>query len=203
MINFELVEKQLPQYLRYDAKKKLFQELRGFPDNIDSRLYTIRLKKYEPYLLQGDGIKEVLYVELPAIRQKDVDIMILSNSCDINPENPKFLPVNVTYAPIVNLEKYHTMLVDTGVEPKRAEGHVQDVKAQRISNLFYLPKAPSLDESVVFLDRVNSCDIQYFVKKGLDQCRLFTLSDYGFYLFLYKLSIHFTRIYERIERTAL
>ena len=33
--------------------------------------------------------------------------------------------------------------------------------------------------------------------------RIFTLSDYGAYLFLLKLSIHFTRVQDKVERKSI
>ena len=47
---------------------------------------------------------------------------------------------------------------------------------------------------------MNNCDLQSLDVVELTQNRLFTLSDYGFYVFLFKISIHLTRIRENIQR---
>ena len=55
-------------------------------------------------------------------------------------------------------------------------------------------------KGLLVLDRINNCDAQAVDLSELVKTRLFTLSDYGFYLFLYKLSLHLTRIREGIAR---
>lgn len=56
-------------------------------------------------------------------------------------------------------------------------------------------------EAVALLDRVNNCDAQSLNLNELTRTRLFTLGDYGFYLFLLKISIHLTRIREGVARS--
>ena len=58
-------------------------------------------------------------------------------------------------------------------------------------------------ESIVFLDRVNNIPSKFIVRTTVPQKRIFTLSDYGAYLFLLKLSIHFTRIKDNVERKSI
>ena len=67
--------------------------------------------------------------------------------------------------------------------------------------MFYLPKNSALgEEAIALLDRINNCDLQKLNLDELTGTRLFTLSDYGFYMFLFKLSIHLTRIREGVQR---
>ena len=143
MIDFQEVERQLPAYLNYDGKKKLFSDLTQFPDNIDERLYTTYLKA-ELCLFQGDGLKDMLFVDLPSLNKKEVDAMILSNSCDIDPKNEKFFPLNVVYAPIVSLQRYVDLLISQEVDKAKLEDHVNSIKRQEVSHIFYLPKVSSL-----------------------------------------------------------
>lgn len=65
---------------------------------------------------------------------------------------------------------------------------------------FYLPKSKNLDEAVAFFDYTNSFDINYIDRESLKERRLVSLSNYGFYILLLKLSIHFTRVQEKVER---
>ncbi len=79
--------------------------------------------------------------------------------------------------------------------------HINTIKRQRITQIFYLPKGKHLqEESIVFLDRINSCDNRIISSEKINDIRLFTLSNYGHYIFLVKLSMHFTRIYENVDR---
>jgi hypothetical protein len=199
MTSLEKFEKHLPQYLSYDARSKLFDSLSQFPNNLDSRLYTQYLDN-EKIIFQGDGIKDILFVTLPSKQYNVTNVIILSNSCDINPNNKRYLALHVSYSPIVSLKKYTDLLKDNGVEEDKITQHIKSVKKQEISNIFYLPENPNIEESIVFFDRINSSDVGCFYEKELKESRLFILSDYGFYLFLYKIAIHFTRIWETVER---
>jgi hypothetical protein len=199
MTSLEKFEKHLPQYLSYDARARLFDSLNQFPDNIDYRLYTQFLEN-ENTVFQGDGIEDVLFVLLPSKDYQVTNVIILSNSCDINPENKRYLELNVTYSPIINLKKYIDLLENNGVDKEKIANHISQIKRQEISNIFYLPENANIDESIVFFDRINSSDTKSIYEKNLKYSRLFTLSDYGFYLFLYKIAIHFTRIWESVER---
>ena len=80
-------------------------------------------------------------------------------------------------------------------------GHCDAIRKQHNSSMFYLPKNDKLGEdAIATLDRINNCDAQAVDFDELITKRLFTLSDYGFYLFLFKLSLHLTRIREGVSR---
>jgi hypothetical protein len=77
--------------------------------------------------------------------------------------------------------------------------YLNTIRKQHNSSMFYLPKNDKLgDEAIALLDRINNCDAQAVELDELLRNRLFTLSDYGFYLFLFKLSLHLTRIREGV-----
>jgi len=93
------------------------------------------------------------------------------------------------------------MLENNGKAPGSIDNHLEDIRRQRITQIFYLPLGSSLGyEAIVFLDRINNCDNKSISRENLSQRRLFVLSDYGFYLFLTKLSFHFSRVQEKIDR---
>jgi hypothetical protein len=53
-----------------------------------------------------------------------------------------------------------------------------------------LPKGCELKrESIVFLDRLNNGPLKSICEENIADIKLFTLSDYGFYFFIIKLSI--------------
>ena len=130
--------------------------------------------------------------------------MIISNTCDIDPANRRLM--RMVYAPIWNLQKYERALqkdlVQTGKRnPKSVDSHIKEIQRQRISHIFYLPKGAGIEnESIVFLDRLNNAPSDQFELESVPEKRIFTLSDYGYYLFLFKLSVHFTRIREGVSR---
>jgi len=205
MIDFEDVKKYLPHYLSDHANENLFSELKNFPNNLDNRLYTSFLKDSK-ILFQGDAVEALPHIQLPSPEIKEVDCVVLSNTCDIDQDNTRLLSSRLVHAPIIKLAKYHEMLdnvfIKTKVKRKEIiDQHISAIKKQYISHIFYLPKGSGLtDDSIIFFDRVNSLPSNYIKKEDIIQKRIFTLSDFGFYLLLFKLSVHFTRIRENVSR---
>lgn len=199
MLSFEDIEKYLPRYLSESSTKILFSELKEFPKNID-RIYTRALRD-KILIFQGDGLTNMLVVNLPDTTVYKMPAMVLSNTCDLNPENKRYLSPNIIYAPIVSLKKYERILQDNKVESNKIEEHLRTIRGQFITQIFYLPNTEALEEeSIVLLDKIMSCASNVISPEEIRTARLFTLSDYGFYVFLFKLSMHFTRIQEKIDR---
>lgn len=203
MISFEEVQKYLPKYLAPEAEKELFLELRGFPDNIDTRLYTTALREV-PTVFQGDGIRDLLVVNLPEPEVKSATCMVISNTCDIDPSNKRGFHSSICYAPIFQLEKYRSMVSGKSLKSESAlSQHIDSIKKQMVTQIFYLPQGPTLPyDGMVFLDRACHCHNTYVERSSVPGRRLFTLSDYGIWLFVLKLSIHFTRMTDRVQRMA-
>ena len=200
MISIEDVKQYLPKYLSPEAQKNLFDGLNQFPDNIDARLFSSR-KSNEDIIYQGDGLRDLLFVNLPDTAAKEVPAMVLSNTCDLDTKNKRLFPINLIYAPIISLEKYKSLLEEDNRGQDAIKDHISSIKKQRITQIFYLPKGGLLEEGhLVFLDKINSCNIKYLDGRDIKDITLFSLSDYGFYLFIFKLSMHFTRVQEKIER---
>lgn len=208
MIDFEEIRNYLPQYLSTESQRKLFEDLKKSPDNLDDSYYSWRLTNSESYY-QGDGIKQLLVMNLPEPEIGKLPSIILSNSCDIDPNNRRLFESRISYAPIFQLEKYKNALIKDHVETKMYKmdainDHIQNVVKQLNTQILYLPKGCGLEnDSIVFLDRINNCPIEELNKCGEESCKLFSLSNYGFYVFLIKLSIHFNRIQEGIDRTEI
>lgn len=207
MIDFSEVKGYLPQYLSKEASENLFTELKDFPDNIDARMYTNYLAGNQ-IIYQGDGLSGLLSINLPSPEIRAAPGMILSNTCDIFTENEKLVATRLVFATIFQLEKFRNLLIRNFVETgKKIEdsinGFIAKVKKQHISHIFYLPAGYGLkQDSFDLFDRVNNLPLSLVNEVDIPQKRIFTLSDYGFYLFLFKLSIHFTRIRENISRVG-
>lgn len=197
--SLETFRDYLPRYLSEEDLGGLFAELRQFPENIDSRFYT-RWLQNDPQLFQGDGIRDLPAVQFPHTEVRDIPALILSNTCDVNLENTRLYPNRVIYAPIVRLAKLEAAIRNNGVSDERVKSFLFDLKRQHISTMFYLPDGAGLQyESVVLLDRTNNCPLNS-AQENLFERRLFTLSNYGFYVLLFKLSLHFCRVREQVNR---
>lgn len=190
----------LPKYLSPDTQRKLFADLKNFPSNVDKRFFGFSGKK-EDVIYQGDGLTDMLFVSLPDTVTKKLPCCIISNTCDIDPDNNGKFRSNVVYAPIIALEKYRSVLLEELVYTKESiENHILDIKRQAITQIFYLPQS-DFPESVVFFDRLISIPNQEIDRKTLETRRMFSLSQYGHYVFLFKISIHFTRLIEGVDRS--
>lgn len=203
MISFDEIRKYLPQYLSDESQKALFGELKNFPDNVtDGYLYSYHLSK-ESTIYQGDGIDGLMVVNLPNLEAKYLKGIVLSNTCDIDPSNKPLFSSRMVYSPIFQLEKYRSALIHDHVENgqsdiRRIDEHIEAIKHQYITQIFYLPSCFGLKkDSIVFLDRILNYPAD---ELNEESHKLFTLSNYGFYMFLVKLSIHFTRVREGVDR---
>lgn len=198
----EDIKKYLPQYLSDTELNHLKEELANFPtDGTKDTVYTRALAGAD-FLLQGDGIGKVNYLSFPNSEIRQVNAILLSNTCDMSIENKRMNPCRIMYAPIINFEKYAERLRKDFSE-QRVNNHLKDIKAQLISQILYLPKGGKMaNDGIVFFDRAISVPLTENHVQEMCNNKLFTLSNFGLYLFLFKMSVHFTRIQERIDRTT-
>jgi hypothetical protein len=108
----------------------------------------------------------------------------------------------IMYAPILNFDTYEKSL-RKNFPNDRVDNHLKDIREQHVSQILFLPKGGNLAyDGIVFFDRAISLPQSEDVVNGMCERKLFTFSNFGFYLFLLKLSIHFTRIQEKIDRST-
>jgi hypothetical protein len=190
----------LPKYLSEESTKELIKNIGEFPDNISNSLYTHTLNN--DTIFQGDGLKSLKIINLPDTKIGEAPSVILSNTCDIEPSNKRPFPSQVCYAPIFRLKKYIENLKQANFYTGQSlNQHIERLKQQHITQILYLPIGCGLEyEGIVFLDRINNCQNRSISRDNLKQNRLFSLSNYGYYLLLTKLSIHFSRLQEKIDR---
>ena len=73
-----------------------------------------------------------------------------------------------------------------------------------MTTIFYLPsdaEAGLQDDHIVLLDNVHSMPSGVFQATPAKR-KAFTLSNLGFYIFIFKLSIHFCRLRENVIRAS-
>ena len=197
-ITSESIKNQIPYYLSQKAKEHLAKALDNFPRQID---YYINL--YPDETLQGDGWTSVDVIRFEDGARKLIKALLLSNSCDIAPENKRDLPTKLSFASMVKLDRYQELLTSGGLDPEQIKAKVQAIKEQRVTSLVYLPKGSALDDDyVALLDDIHTVPYQAFRARN-EKKKLFTLSNVGFYLFVLKLSVHFCRLHEEIVRDPI
>lgn len=194
-ITTESIKDQIPYYLSLESKENLVKALDRFPRQID---YYINC--YPEEILQGDGWNSVDVISFDDGKRKLVKAVLLSNSCDISPKNKRDFPIKLTFAPIINLNRYQELLIKAGLDTKQVVDKVAAIKEQKISSLIYLPQGAGLDDDyVALLDDIHTVPYQVF-DAHMGKKKLFTLSQVGFYLFILKLSVHFCRFHEEVTR---
>lgn len=193
---FEQIKLFLPKYLTPEQTRELFSELESFPNNHNFYLQNSDLKDQ---LLQGDGWHGFIAINFQTLERKEVSGIILSNSCDVDPDNERNLPVSVLFSPLIKLSRYEDMLSRAGQSDQQIDSVLTSIRAQKVTSVFYLPSAQfGPEEGIILLDDIHSHPLQDFISK--EPSCLFTLSQYAFYIFLIKLSIHFSRFQEDVAR---
>ena len=190
----------LPQYLSSESKRELLSQLVAFSvDDTKSSIYSNAFKK-KGFLLQGDGIGGVPYIFFPdTSKNKEVDAILISNTCDMSLENNRLYPSKVMYVPLLRYDKYAEMVKSEA--PMQAENHLKDVKKQYVTQMLFLPQGSGLTyDAIAFFDQAISLPLSKDLVDNFCCKRLFSLSNFGFYLLLLKISIHFTRIKEKLDR---
>ncbi len=193
----ELARVYLPKYLTPKQKEELWAELRAFPSL--SSFYLA--PDADEHTLQGDGWRGLIVVGFETGERRPVTGLILSNSCDIAPANARALPTNVVFAPLVALDRYVERLRGAGQTAEQVTSMLDAIRRQEVTSLFYLPALPyGPPESVAYLDDVHSHPASDFF--SATRTRVFRLSMPAFYVLMLKLSIHFCRFQEGVQRFA-
>lgn len=187
----EILEKQLPYYLIQERKVGLIKELNSFPENIT---YYLDKYFYQNDILQGDILVDMEIYKYNDSKKTKTHGIIFSNSCDISEDNDRYKEVFVTFCPIISLEKFKNVVEKEGKDFSIIEF---DIKKQKITDIFYLPQETHLPEDhIALLGQAVSIPYSLVNKNN----KKYSLSQVGFYIFLFKLSIHYCRFHENIDR---
>lgn len=194
---FERAKLYLPKYLTPAQQKELWEELRRFPTVRSFYLPTDDDRR----VLQGDGWHGLVVINFDSMQRRTVAGLVVSNSCDIAPENQSALATNVVFAPLISLSRYREALEKAGQTATQVADVVDTIRRQEVTYLFHLPEGPyGVNESVVCFDDLHSHPAHHFLSN--ERTRLFRLSQVAFYVLLLKLSIHFCRFQEGVPRFA-
>lgn len=184
----------LPHYLTADQKTELAAAMKAFSER--SQLYT---DKFHGETFQGDYWEKVPYMDYSGKREK-VRVVILSNSCDIDPSNKRDFPVYMTYAPVMGFALYAAALTSRKMDAKVVAKKMEAIRLQKITNMLFLPAGVGVDdECIVLLDRAVSIPYRVFAEEQ-EKRKITSLNQIGHYLLSFKLSIHFCRIHEGLVR---
>ena len=201
MMDIESSKVFLPKFLSAEQEQEFYEDIAKFPHKYDN-FYTSYIPEPNT-LFQGDLIADMPYYKYGphgvAIWSKG-DCFLLSNSCDMSLSNNRMYPTHINYAPILNLNKFKTKVLNLKYPESRVESLIAAIKAQKCSQILYLPPNGTREESIVFLDRIFSIPNKFVDRTNLETGRIATLSFFGNYLTILKISIHFTRMRESLGK---
>lgn len=190
------IRDHIPPYLTKDEKDGLLRELAAWPRPI--KYYT---PGSDAEILQGDTWTKIPIRNSETGELAQVNGLVLSNSCAIDPENTRSIPPKVVVAPLVDLERYGQLLAGAGFTKEQVVDRMSAIREQRVHNIFFLPAGAKLArEHIVLLDDLHSFPAAKLTDSLSTREKLATLATTGFYLFLFKLSVHFCRFSENVPR---
>ena len=200
-LDTDALQQQIPHYLT--SKKELLKGLEAISSGGKTNYFMSSYDDtYENAMLQGDGWRGFRLFDFDTGERISVRGLVLSNTCDIDPENSREFPVLVTFVPLIELADYRSILEESGVKKQSIKDKIDSIKAQEVSNIFYLPAGGPLKEDyIVPFDNIHSMPIDAY-HNAHDKEKLFTLNYVGFYMLVFKLSIHFCRLQEGIQRKS-
>lgn len=197
----EAFRQQIPHYLTGRAQVEFLDNLKSITRGVMQGYFLpIGRDPFTAEVLQGDGWTGLQVYSFVSKAEQTLRGVILSNSCDIDPENPRALPSRLIFAPLIRLTKLEEAFRAKGLAPSSIATRIDAIRSQSVSNIFYFPaESPLSAESVLLFDDIHS--IPADLQEG-ERTKLFTLSMAGFYLLVFKLSVHFCRLQEGVDRRA-
>lgn len=193
MTDYDLKD-QIPYYLTREAGEGLLKELEGY--NANTPMYSTKIHEGA---LQGDCWTGLRIFDFDANQQREIRGIVLSNSCDIDPANKREIPSKITFSPIFSYSSIEN-LIKSACPLKSAEDKLRAIREQRNTQFMFLPAQNVLPEDyVVWFSEINSYKAENFFENA-NKKKLVTLSMVGFYMFVFKLSIHLCRFHEKVDR---
>ena len=197
----ENLKDQIPYYLTSaPAQKELLVNLEAIINGARTGYYLgAAQEKFVNERLQGDGWSGLPLFSFGSGERRDVRGILLSNTCDVSLENDRTLPPKLVFVPIIKLSAIEARFGAKGIKQAQIAAKVKSIKDQIATSIFYLPAGGPLEEDyVALLDDVHSVPVSAHENERKE--KLFTLSMAGFYLFVFKLSVHFCRLQENVDR---
>ncbi|NMZ70969.1 hypothetical protein SAMN05216370_3724 [Pseudomonas peli] len=191
----EEIQNQIPYYLTREAGEGILKELENYSEKTQ-----IILNRGSDGVLQGDGWRGFRLYDFNSAEVRNTRGIVISNSCDIDTENKRDLPAKITFAPLIRMKKIEEIFKNSGLDANTTEQKLRSIREQKSTSFFFIPSQIGLDdEYVIWFNDMHSMPMSSFVESA-EREKIFTLNMTGFYLLLFKISIHFCRFHENVDR---
>lgn len=176
-----------------EHRAELTRYLDMFPDGVEDWLYHSEIVNPES-LIQGDIILNipVCFIDDSGDVLSGQDIVaLISHSCDMQRERQDFIII----APVVTFNEYKS-LTNYENNKQSIDSLIADIRANKVFRYFYLPPKNGLPESFIDFSRMVSISSAFInsIKTNHSEDCILSLSQYGYYLFLIKLTFHLARM---------
>lgn len=200
-LDADTLRQQIPYYLASKERKELLDGLKSIASGGEANYFLSPYNDtFKNEMLQGDGWRGFRLFDFDTGEQLSVIGLVLSNTCDVDPENSQEISTRVIFAPLVELADYTSLLQESGIDRESIKNKIDSIRAQKTYDTLYLPaNGPLKKEYVIRFDDIHSMPIAAYHNAD-DKEKLFTLSAVGFYMLVFKLSVHFCRLQEGIQR---
>ncbi|TYZ12709.1 hypothetical protein FY528_05310 [Hymenobacter lutimineralis] len=213
------IARLFPSFLTDTEKTRINQGLSQFDASLasSSKLYTDFYTAGSPaYLLQGDLLPSmrlpVWQAQQGTYAKGHTNALLIANTCDVDVVgNPRNVPKEIGFVQLIPLADFLARLERTfqaqqlplGTIRSKLQNIESELRGQLLTNVFYLPAVPGgLPEQVALLDRpfwFPAAELAQ-ISQVLLSNRLASLSQWGYYLFILKLSYHLCRLPEERDR---
>ena len=176
----------ISRFLPHDLES-FRSDLRKYPLGFPEWFYGTPLAE----IYQGDVIanaRTILLEEDAKSAYRDGAVVVISNTCDAQPDRDGFLLLAPLYTVNERVE-------GTGLKDQALADHIHSLRRNEITSLMFYPAKEKLEDSWVDFSKVCPVSSDYFYSKILKakENRLASLSQKGHYFFLMKLACHFCR----------
>ena len=154
-IDFDKINLYLPYYLAAESRRVLLENLDAIKNGGAGNYFSGSLDiSFGEEMLQGDGWSGFERFDHESGSARTVNGIVLSNSCDIDPNNPRDVPTRITFAPLIKLSNYEVMLRRQSDDTSRINNKLDSIRRQAITSIFFLPASGSLAvDHVIFFRR--------------------------------------------------
>lgn len=171
-----------------EHKNEFAALLAKFPADLEKWIYRVPAESNS--LFQSDILLEipVCFIDEDGDTVQGIDtVTMISNTCDMQPDRKEFI-IASPIIPITDFEEHLRSIGETGIDTK-----LTDIRRNRIFSYFYLPQHEGFAESFIDFSRMVTINSHY-INRVFSGKRTLSLSQYGFYLFLIKLTYHLARM---------